>query len=447
MSSAQSRRVGAATRRAFLGGGAVVMGLPFLESLAPRKARGAAADTPKRLLYYWVPNGLNMAGFRPATTGPGYATPPMLQPLEALKDDFMVVTGLENMLGKPDGAGDHAGGTSAFITCAHALKSETDISLGISADQIAAGQIGKLTRLPSLQLGIDGGSSAGGCDSGYSCAYARNISWAGPTTPLPKMTSPQQIFDQIFTGFDPMASQADIDKRRAYSQSVLDSVTRDAMSLSGKLGAIDRGKLDQYMTGVRELERRITDTSGVACTPGTRPAKTLDYPTQVQVTSDLMVLAMQCDATRIITFMLGNAVSQRAYPFLNNITRGHHDISHHGGNAENIDQLQQIGTWEMQQLGYLMTKMKAVTEGDGSNMLFNSTIFLSSDISDGDRHNHDDLPVILGGHGGGVFTPGKHVAYAKTTHSKISDLLLTMLGTVGVQNAKLGDSTGPLTDL
>jgi Protein of unknown function (DUF1552) len=445
MSSAQSRR-GAATRRAFLGGGAVVVGLPFLESLQPRAARGAAADTPKRLIYYWVPNGLNMAGFRPATTGPGYATPPMLVPLESLKSDFMVVTGLENMLGKPDGAGDHAAGTSAFITCAHALKSETDISLGISADQVAAAQIGKLTRLPSLQLGIDGGSSAGGCDSGYSCAYARNISWSGPTTPLPKMTSPQQIFDQIFAGFDPMASQADVMKRKAYSQSVLDSVTRDATGLSGKLGAIDRGKLDQYMTGVRELERRITDTSGVACTPGTRPAKTLEYPAQVQVTSDLMVLALQCDATRIITFMLGNAVSGRTYPFLN-ITRGHHDISHHGGNATNIDELQKIGTWEMEQLAYLMTKMKAITEADGSNMLFNSTIFLSSDVSDGDRHNHDDLPVILGGHGGGVFTPGKHVAYAKATHTKVSSLLVNMLATVGVQNGKLGDSPGPLTDL
>src|SRR6185436_6591905 len=156
MSSAQSKRMG---RRAFLGGASVVVGLPFLDSLQPRAARGAAADIPKRLLYYWVPNGLNMAGFRPTTTGAGYATPPMLQPLETLKGDFMVITGLENMPGKPDGAADHAAGTSAFITCAHALKSETDISLGISADQIAAAQIGKLTRTPSLQLGIDGGSS------------------------------------------------------------------------------------------------------------------------------------------------------------------------------------------------------------------------------------------------------------------------------------------------
>jgi hypothetical protein len=387
-----------------------------------------------------------MAGFRPEATGPGYPTPPMLQPLESLKDDFTVITGLENMPGKPDGPGDHAAGTCAFITCAHARKSETDILLGVSADQIAAAQIGKLTRLPSLQVGIDGGSTAGDCDNGYSCAYARNISWAGPTTPLPKITNPQQIFDQIFAGFDPMASQADLEKRRAYNQSVLDSVTRDATSLSGKLGATDRGKLDQYMTGVRELERRIADTSVVTCTPGMRPAKALDYPTQVQVTSDLMVLALQCDATRIITFMLGNAVSGRTYPFLG-ITRGHHDISHHGGNPTNIDQLQQIGTWEMEQLAYLMTKMKAVTEGDGSNMLYNSTIFLSSDISDGDRHNHDDLPVILGGHGGGVFTPGKHVAYAKATHTTTSSLLVTMLTTIGIKDATLGDSTGPLTDL
>jgi len=432
------------TRRLFLGGAAAVVGLPFLDSLLPRQARAAAAEVPKRLLYYYLPNGINMAGFRPSTTGASYATPPMLKPLDGLKADFTVITGLENAPSRPEGAGDHAAGTSGFITCAHAKKSDSSFSLGVSVDQVAAGQIGKATRLPSLQLGIEGGSSAGGCDSGYSCAYSRNISWADATTPLPKLTSPQQIFDQIFMGFDPKASQVEIAKRKAYGQSVLDAVTRDTQSLTSKLGVTDQGKLDQYLTGVRELERRLGDNSAITCDPGVKPSGTFDYPTQVKAVCDLMVLALQCDSTRIITFMMGNAGSNHTHPFLG-ISRGHHDISHHGTDQTNIDQLQQIGTWEMEQIAYLMTKMKAVVEGD-SNLLSNSTLFVGSEISDGDRHNHDDLPILLCGHGGGAFVGGKHVSYAASAHQKVANLLVTTLATVGV-NAPLGDSTGVLTDL
>ena len=155
-----------------------------MESLVPRKVRAQSASGPKRLLFYWIPNGIYMDKFRPTSTGPGYTLTPTLAPFDTLKNDILVVTGLENAPAKPDGAGDHAAGTSAFITCAHPNKSQTALQLGISADQVAAAKIGKQTRLPSLQLGIDGGSSTGDCDSGYSCAYARNISWSGPTTPV-----------------------------------------------------------------------------------------------------------------------------------------------------------------------------------------------------------------------------------------------------------------------
>ncbi|HKQ69641.1 MAG TPA: DUF1552 domain-containing protein [Polyangiaceae bacterium] len=440
----RNRSVG---RRAFLGGSAVVLGLPFLESLAPKGAKAAAA-APKRLLYYFVPNGLNMETFRPSATGAGYPTPSLLAPLDALKADFSVVTGLENVPAKPDGAGDHAAGTGSFITCAHAFKSETTLANGISADQVAANAIGKETRLPSLQLGISGGSSAGGCDSGYSCAYARSISWSGVSTPLPKITNPSQVFDQIFKGFDGTASQAEIERRRAYNKSVLDCVTSDATSLVSKLGKIDAYKVDEYMTGVRELERQLGQgASAATCTQGKKPSDMIDYPTKVQLMSDLMVLAMQCDATRIITFMLGNAADGQTYPFLN-ISRGHHDISHHGNDPANIAQLQKIGIWEMEQLAYLFGKMKGIVEGPdpASNMLYNSTIFFSSEISDGNRHNHDNLPVILGGHGGGALNPGRHIAYPAAQHQTIANLLVTTLGTVGVQGT-VGNSTGPLAEL
>jgi Protein of unknown function (DUF1552) len=440
------------SRRLFLGGGAAVaIGLPFLESLVPRAARAQAAAAPKRVIFYYLPCGINgsvRGDFWPTTTGAGYALTPMLASLQPLKNDFTFITGLENPLAKPDGPGDHASGTGAFLTCAHPFKSDSVIMNGISADQMAAAQMGKATRLPSMQLGIDGGSSAGGCDSGYSCAYARNISWTAPTTPLPKITSAAQVFDQIFMGFDATSTTAEQDKRRAYQKSVLDSAIGDATSLQLKLGKTDKQKVEEYLTGIREIERQIATLTpaGGACTkPATKPAATaVDYPTQVKVMSDLMVLAMQCDATRIISFMLGNAGSNRTYGNLG-ITRGHHDISHHGSLAANLADLKKIGTWEIEQLAYLLGKMKAVTEG-AQNMLYNSSLFFSSEISDGDRHNHDDAPVIFAGNGGGMFTPGKHVLYAPTTHTKIGNLLTSMLASVGV-NAKVGDATGTLPEL
>jgi hypothetical protein len=436
-----------ASRRAFLGGGAVAVGLPFLESLLPRAARAQATPLPQRLIYYFVPNGIHMDGYRPTTTGENYVLTPILEPLAALKADFSVVSGLENVNANPDGPGDHASGTSAFITCAHANKSETEIELGISIDQVAANAIGQSTRLPSLQLGIDGGGSAGGCDSGYSCAYARNVSWTGPKTPAPKITDPSQAFDEIFRGFDPVASQAEIEKRRFYESSVLDLVSADADRLALRLSATDAQKLGEYTTSVRELERRMQQDQALACEPGARPMSDYEFPAHVDVMTELMVLALRCDATRIITFMLGNAVSGRAYPFLG-IERSHHDISHHQDEQQNLTELQAINTWQMERFAKLLAGMKAVTEGtdDASNLLFNSSVFLSSDISDGDRHNHDDMPVLLAGHAGGVFTPGRHIAYPEAQRERVANLLVTTAHAAGV-TATLGDSTGVLEDL
>jgi hypothetical protein len=440
------------SRRLLLGGGATLLGLPLLESALPRSVRAQAQAAPVRLVYLYLPNGLDMATFRPAMAGASYALPPMLQSLAELKADFSVVTGLENVNAKPDGAGDHAAGTSSFITCAHANKSETDVKLGISADQVAAQKIGAATRLPSLQLGIDGGGGTGNCDSGYSCAYARNISWADAATPLPKIVDPLQAFNQLFEGYDANASAAEAAKRRAYEKSVIDFVLADVDGLKPKLGATDQKKLDQYLTGVRELEKRVVGLDGaVMCAPGAPPSKKdgLDYPAHVKAMLDLIALAFTCDATRVVTLMFGNAVSGRTHGFLG-INGGHHDISHHMNDAALIAQLAKIGAWEMEQLGYLLGNLKAAPDGEGQNLLYNSAVFCSSDISDGNRHNHDDMPIVLGGHAGGKLHPGQHVLYptAKgTPKQKVSNLLVTMLEAAGVSGATLGDSTGPLAEL
>jgi hypothetical protein len=448
-----SRRLPRTTRRLFLGGGAVAVGLPFLESALSRTARAAAVAPPVRLVYIFVPNGLDMATFRPTATGADYPTPPMLVPLDALKTDFSVVTGLENFNGRPDDLGDHASGTASFITCAHAKKSETDLGLGISADQVAAQASGHLTRLPSLQLGIDGGGTSGDCDTGYSCAYTRNISWADATTPLPKLTDPKQVFDQIFAGYDPDQTDAEAEKRKLYDKSVLDLVIGDAETLKTKLGYTDKVKLDQYLTGVRELERGLVDgNTTLTCTPGAEPpaGRGLEFDVHVKAMLDLMVVALNCDATRVISFMLGNALSGRTHPFLG-INDGHHDISHHAGDTAKIAQLAQIGLWEMQQFAYFLQALKDSPDAaPGQSLLYNSAIYLSSDISDGNRHNHDDLPVLLAGNAGGRLNPGRHIAYPTGRNDpkeKMSNLLVTMLEAQGTPGVTLGDSTGPLADL
>jgi Protein of unknown function (DUF1552) len=458
----------ALSRRLFLGGGAVAIGLPFLESLAPKTAL-ADAEVRKRLLYMWIPNGIWMDSFRPTTVGTDYVMPPVLLPLEPHRKDFSVITGLDNKPGVEDQAGAHASGTSAFLTCTHALKSDSMIQIGISADQIAANGLiknGIKTRLPSLPLGIDGGGTAGGCDSGYSCAYSRNISWASATTPVPKITDALQAFNQVFQGYDPSASAADVAKRQAYDKSVLDHVVADIGSLNGKLCKADKAKLDGYLTSVRGLEMQLTGAGSTAsCMKGSPPPnKVTDYQQHVKLMLDVMVMAFQCDATRVITFMLGNAGSNQSYPFLmangSPITGAHHEISHHGGSQTNIAQLIAINTWTFEQIGYLMGQLKAIPDGtDGSNLLTNSAIVVSSDVSDGNNHGHTDMPVLLAGHGGGMLKPGQHVRYgapiaAPSWKSKpassgvpLANLMLTTLATLGVTGTPVGDSTGTLPEV
>ena len=449
-----SRRAPLISRRLLLGGGATLFGLPLLESALPRTARAQAQAAPVRLAYIYLPNGLDMATFRPATPGPDYALPPMLANLADIKADFSVVTGLNNENANPDGPGDHAAGTASFITCAHAFKSETEISLGISADQVAAQQLGSATRLPSMQLGIEGGGNTGGCDSGYSCAYSRNISWTDAVTPLPKIIDPRQAFDQLFEGYDPQASEAEAAKRRAYDKSVIDFVLADVDGLKPKLGSTDQKKLDQYLTGVRELEKRLVGMGpGVTCTPGTPPPsrEDLDYPMHVLAMMDVIALAFACDATRIVTFMMSNATSGRTHPFLD-INSGHHDISHHESDPNNIAMLAKIGAWEMDQLGYFLRKLKETPDSvEGQSLLYNTAVFCSSEISDGNRHNHDDMPIVLGGQAGGKLKTGQHFLFPTEDRDapkeKVANLMVTLLEAAGVTGAQLGDSTGTLADL
>ena len=430
-------------RRTFLGGAGAAVGLPWLESLAPRPARAAAPTQPRRLLFYYVPNGIHMPAWTPSTEGADFALKPIMESLEPVRGEFSVLSGLDNRPAIVKEGGDHARGTSAFLTCETPKKTfGADIQIGISIDQIAARRIGTDTRLPSLEIGINGNATSGNCDSGYSCAYSSNISWSSPSTPLPKLVKPRAVFDRLFQGLDPGATAIEQERRRNYRQSVLDYARGEAQRLQPRLGRGDRRKLDEYLTSVRDLESQIGKLAGVSALAGTAgppPADgTPDFPEHVKLMSDLMVLAFQSDQTRVITFMLGGAASGRTFPFLG-INDGHHNISHHMRKPENFAMLEKIGIWEVQQLSYMLQKMKAIKEGDRT-LLDNSLVFFSSEIEDGDAHRHTNLPVILAGRGGGV-TPGRHIV---SKGAPIANLFVAMLVASGAPITSFGDSNGAL---
>ena len=434
------------SRRTFLGGAGAMVALPFLDSLSPSLARAADnTGPPQRLLYYYVPNGMHMPAWTPTQVGTGYDLPPILAPLAPVQNYVNVITGLENFPANPDGPGDHAAGTGSFITCFHVNKTEgSDIENAISADQVAAQALGGATLFPSLQLGTDGGASTGGCDSGYSCAYSRNISWAGPQTPLPKTVNPRLLFDRLFGGYDAAASQAEQDKRRRYRLSVLDYVLKDAESLKLKLGATDRQKMSDYLDAVRELEKRVTETvAAPLCDVMTAPEGSWSVQERIELFDELMVLAFQCDQSRIISFMNGNAGSNRVHDFLG-ISEGHHEISHHQSIQSNFDKLEIIDTWEVERLSQLLQRMASVEEEDGSTMLDNTLVFFSSEIEDGNSHSHSNMPILLCGRGGGV-TSGRHIVY--DNNQPVANLLLDMLQRYGVDVDSFGDSTGPIEGL
>jgi len=425
-----------------------MIALPWLETMAPTRTAMAATHTgpPTRLLFYYIPNGIHMAAWTPTSQGADYALPEILSPLEGLTDELLVLTGLGNLPGKPDGPGDHAGGTSAFLTCAHAKKTDgKDIYVGLSVDQVAAEAIGDATSFPSLQLGLEGGASVGGCDSGYSCAYSRNISWSGPSTPLPKTVNPQLVFDRLFGGFDPEASAQDLERRRVLRLSVLDYVLGDAAKLQSQLGATDRHKVEEFLDGVRALETRLQQGPGeLSCEPGPRPpGGDWSITERSDLMNDLMVKAFQCDQTRLISFMMGNAGSNRSYDFIG-VSGAHHEISHHQNLQENFDKLTVINAWEVTQFASLVSKLQAVPEGNGT-LLDHCAVFFSSEVEDGNAHRHSNLPVLLAGRAGGAIDPGRHVVYEDSP--PLANLYLRLLAAAGAPTTAFGDSTGLLDGL
>jgi len=427
------------------------MALPFLEAMAPLSAMAQSVkQQPVRMAYMFVPNGISMPHWTPAASGPLGELPSLLQPLAEVKDSINLLTGLtqHNAFALGDGPGDHARSTATWLTGVHIKKtSGSDIECGISADQVAASQIGHLTRFPSLEIGCERGAVAGDCDSGYSCAYSSNVSWRSANTPNAKEVNPRLVFERLFgsgTDEDPEARA----RRERYRLSVLDFVMEDAAKLKGQLGKRDQQKLEEYLAGVREIEKRLETVeteslkaalAGVQKPGGVPP----DYGEHIRLMGDMMVLAFQADLTRIATFMFANDGSNRSYNMIG-VSEGHHDMSHHGNDTYKLEQKRKIDLFHMQQLAYILKKMDSIKELDGT-LLDNSMIVYGAGISDGNKHNHDDLPILMAGRAGGRLKTGQHMVYPN--HTPMNNLFLSMLDRVGVKVEKLGDSTGKLQGL
>ena len=430
------------SRRTVLRGTGAAIALPFLEAMAPRTLLAApAAKVPVRAAFFFIPNGVNMGHWKPGRA-PGL--PPTLMPLKDVADRIMIITGLaqRNASSLGDGAGDHARDSAAYLTGAHPTKTAgKDIKVGVSVDQLAAQKVGHLTRLASLELGTRGGAQSGNCDSGYSCAYSSNISWRTESSPMAKEINPRQVFIRLFGDPTARKSEAEMLKNAAYMKSALDLVLADAQSLRSKLGYSDQQKLDEYLDSIRTIEKQIQGNLRGSNkpppdlqVPGGIPRG--DHKTHLRLLMDLLVAAFQTDSTRIATFMVANSGSNRTFPDIG-INEGHHTLSHHGNGKARMDKIARIDKWYVEQLAYMLGKMKAIKEERGT-LLDNSMIVYGGAISDGNRHNHEDLPCLLAGRGGGTIRSGRHLKASGGT--PMCDLFVSILQRLKVRTAKFGDS-------
>ncbi len=435
------------SRRTLLRGLGTTLALPFLDSMVPALARASATAPPVRLSFVFHPVGMILDRWIPKTEGAAFEFTPTMKALEPFRDDMVVLTGLAQVNGRAlgDGAGDHAREGATWLTGVHPKKTEgAGIRAGISADQIAAREFGKNTQLASLELGLEGATLAGGCDSGYSCAYTNTVCWRSETTPLPVEINPRAVFERLFgdgDSTDPAARLKALNEQR----SILDYVSGSVDRLETKIGSGDRRKLSEYLDAIRDIERRIQKAEAqnaqlrlpVMERPSSIPEEFEDH---AKLMMDLQVIAFQTDMTRVITFMLGKAGSNRPYRAIG-IADGHHSLSHHQNDPVKIEKVAKIDAHLVETFTYFLQKMKSTPDGDGT-LLDHSLILYGSGLGDANVHTHHELPTAVLGGAAGKIKGGRHVNYPKDT--PLNNLLLTLLDKAGVRTDHFGDSTGEL---
>jgi len=426
-------------RRLLLRGMGATLALPFLDSMVPALSSATKAAKPNRLGVFYVPNGMIMQNYLPKTDGAAYEMTPTLSALAPFRERLMILSGLNCVPtpGRPGGA--HAKASTRFLTDVSPPFSETWLDAGVSMDQILAQETGKYTQLPSLELAIETGETAGACDTGFACPYTNTISWKSANTPLPTQNNPRVVFERMFgdSGSTDPKVRAAIFRRQ---KSVLDSLTEEVARLNSGLPQSDRTKISEYMDAVRGAERRIqiaqeqTGEAPLLEHPVGIPAKWEDH---VNLMLDLQVLAYQSDLTRVITLMLGHEHSGMTYPQIG-VPDAHHPISHHQGEPEKIAKVAKINAYHMKMFASLLEKLQATRDGDGT-LLDNVTMIFGAGIADSNAHSPLNIPFILAGGGAGNLKGGRHIRFKDMP---LANLHLTLLDQLGVQRDRIGDSTG-----
>ncbi len=439
-------------RTTVLRGLGTAVALPAFESLLPRgRAAAATRDAVTdalRMAFVYVPNGVNVQKWKaPDASGPG-GLGETLSALADFRSEMQIVAGLAHRNGTagPDGAGDHARAMSTILTGARPRKTAgADIHVGISVDQLAAQKIGGQTRFPSLELSCEGSRQSGSCDSGYACAYSFNMSWRSETQPATPEANPRLVFERLFGAGKAAERRASLEGRLAERRSILDFVADDARRVSGRLASGDRRKLDEYLTGIREIEQRLErlESFGIPDVadrdlPAAPPPSHRDH---IRLLMDMLVLAFQTDSTRVATLLMAHDGSNRSFPEIE-VRDGHHALSHHQNDPDKLDKIARIDRFYVEQFAHLLGRLRETKDVRGRPLLDTSMIVYTSGLSDGNRHRHDDLPVVLAGRAGGRLKPGRDVLLP--AEQPMSNLFVTMLDILGAPVERFGDSTGRL---
>ncbi|MEO8593738.1 MAG: DUF1552 domain-containing protein [Candidatus Solibacter sp.] len=458
-------------RRTFLRGigtgAGIAIGLPLLEAMIPTSLIGSteataaaeAVQVKNRFILLYYPNGIHTPNWYPQVPedfiGTG-ATPaqmvdwpltPAMEPLERHRKDMLLVGGLDVPLARMDRNGDHAKAMGCYLTGVRIrMTSSDDIQAGISADQLMANKIGGQTRFPSLEMGMDYGRMEGGCDPGYACIYSNNASWKNETTPAIKEVNPRIVFDRLFGNMQHSDHDGEKkDQQETYNRSILDYTRENLSKINKQLGTADRLRVDEYLTSIREIERRLdAPPSDVKLPPGVvRPTRVPDtFREHFHLMADLQILAIQQDLTRISTLLLGVEQSRRTYNEIG-IPEEHHGLTHHAGDPAKIAKMCRIDNYCTQQFAIYLDKMKAAKEGD-KPLLDNCTVLLGNGNGDAARHDHASCMTVIAGKGGGTLTPGRYLKYDA---QNLSNLWLSLMDRMGVHEERFGDSTGRLEGL
>ncbi|HUP58282.1 MAG TPA: DUF1552 domain-containing protein [Bdellovibrionota bacterium] len=449
-------------RRTFLRGLGVAIALPLFDAMVPAMARASEKRRPTRVAFCYAPNGIIMDHWMPGGRSGGLSElkagdlplpaelPRVSRMFLPFRNEILMIDSLasEGQRSRGEGPGGHARAMSSYLTATRPKRTlGKDLRAGVSVDQMLAAEAGRKTRLASLELSCEEGLQGGSCDVGFSCAYTNNLSWRTPSAPVPAEVRPRAVFERLFGERDPENDPRLRAAAREMRASILDASLSSAKELMGALGPGDRRKLDEYLTALRDIEKRIerTEKEGFAKAPFGPPAAAVpeNFEEHARLMADLLVAAFQTDSTRVATWVLGVESSMRTYREIG-VPEAHHGLSHHRGDPEKIEKVTRINELHARSAAYLLKRLKGTPDGDGS-LLDHSMIVFGSGLSDGDKHSPERLPTILAGRGNGTLRPGRLIRYAGET--PIANLWVSILERMGVREARVGDSQGPLSGL